>query len=192
MLLGIYSIRLILSISIIGFTIKIMDDYIDDDKSLTSNLFNEENKAILPYSLMFFSLSCLLDKNIAISYISSAYIIGMFHDFFSPLSFKIKGYQESIIIILINILFLSFMEFVTSIFIIFIIQIWDDIIDISKDKYYGNKSLALKFGVVEVLIFSMILFSISLKVKLIKTLISVTVFLSFEIIEILYIRKEEL
>lgn len=190
MFLDRYDITVIIAASITAFIIKLLDDYIDLDQSGFSHIVDKMGKGILPYSLILFSLSCLINREVTISLLAAAYIIGMTKDLNRELSFKLKGYHESVIILIIFGLFLGIYEMVSSLIIIFIIQLLDDIIDLKKDKYYNNKNLAINFGIVEVCLSSLIFFLVSIKIDLKKTLICIIIFILFQAIEFIIYRGE--
>lgn len=190
MFLDRYDITVIIAASITAFIIKLLDDYIDLDQSGFSHIVDKMGKGILPYSLILFSLSCLINREVTISLLAAAYIIGMTKDLNRELSFKLKGYHESVIILVTFGLLLGIYEMGSSLIIIFIIQLLDDIIDLKKDKYYNNKNLAVNFGIVEVCLSSLIFFLISIKIDLKKTLICIIIFILFQAIEFVIYRGE--
>lgn len=183
MLFGVFNVRIIGAVILTAFIIKLMDDYLDDDITFLRPLIKNMGKGILPYCIMFFSISCLLDAELSISLVSSAYIIGMLSDFNRRLTFKLRGYQESILIFIVLTLVLGFHEMVSSMLIIFITQLIDDIIDINKDSYYNNKNIAIKIGVVEAVLITFILALITFKISPIKLITCLSVFSLIEILE---------
>ena len=72
---------------------------------------------------------------------------------------------------------------ISSILIISSIQLIDDLIDMDKDRITQNKNYALKYGIVEVSIATIILFLIALFMSPNKTIISFLVFGVFQFIE---------
>ncbi len=183
MLFDVFSFNILGSVILTGITIKLIDDYLDNDKTIFSKIIENMGKGILPYSIIIFSISCLLNLETSVSLVSSAYIVGMISDFNRKLTFNLKGYEESILIFIILVIFLGFNEMVSSLIIIFITQLIDDIIDINKDKYYNNKNLAFKLGVVESILISVILVLITLKIDALKLVICLIVFLLIEFLE---------
>ncbi len=174
---------MILSIILSAIIIKLLDDYLDNDNSFLTPIINKMGKGILPYSLIFFSFSCLLNAQITISLVVCAYVIGMLNDIHRKLSFKLKGYEEALVVLIFSILFLGFLEIITSLLIILLVQLIDDIIDIKKDRFYNNNNLAIKFGKVEIITTSMILILILIKLDFKKAFVCLLVFSLFQYIE---------
>ncbi|MTI48125.1 hypothetical protein [Sporosalibacterium faouarense] len=189
MLLGLFDIKYIIAVLLTGVVIKLMDDYIDLDQEGDSFLVNNMNRGLLPYSLIILSMACSLDIKVTVSLISSAYMVGMFKDGNRKLSFKLKGYQESLIIAVIFSLLLGFHELLSSLVIISIIQLTDDIIDIRKDRYFNNKNFILEFGFIEVILLNLILILAALKLDFKKFIISIIVFFALQAIEFFFTKR---
>lgn len=191
MFLDLYNIKYIISIIITALVIKILDDYIDLDQTGFSSIVSNMKEGILPYTLIFFSLACLMNREITVSLFVSAYIIGMLKDFRRSLSFKLKGYHESFIIIIVFGCLIGFFEMLSSIIVILAIQFLDDIIDIRKDRYFNNKNIAIRIGIVEGLLGSLILVLISFRLDYFKTLVCIVVFSIFEILDYFMLSEEK-
>lgn len=178
-------VKLFFTFFLIGFVIKLVDDSIDvtDANRIFDKLLNNMQNGIIPYILVIFSISCLLDYKLTVSIFISSYIIGMFNDINRILSFKLKGYQEAIILFLIGIFFLGKSEMISSFLLVLIIQLLDDIIDLKNDKYYGRNNLCLKFGFLEVSVFLLILTLLLFKLSYIKLLFGMLIFLIFQLYE---------
>lgn len=183
MLFGVFNVKIVGAVILTAITIKLVDDYLDNDKSILSTIIGNMGRGILPYSIMIFSISCLFNVETSVSLVASAYIIGMLSDFNRKLSFSFTGYQESILIFGTIVLFLGLHEVLSSLLIIFITQLIDDIIDIDKDRYYNNKNLVLQIGVVEVVLISLILILVTFKLNPIKLIICLIVFSLIELLE---------
>ncbi|AOT72919.1 hypothetical protein [Geosporobacter ferrireducens] len=157
MSVGDYSVIFqLLTSFLIGIVIKLLDDYMDEE--LPQKLLSLEFKnAILPYSLILFSVAAALDTIYAVTLFSAAYILGMFFHMQQKLPTGFTALQESLIVLMVNLLIFSFRSILTSLLVIFFIQCIDDLMDRQWDKRMGHHNLANKFGVGEVAIFSVIL-----------------------------------
>lgn len=189
MLLGEYSvIYKILSSILLGGVVKILDDYLDDDANYEFiNL--SINKGVLPYCLMIFALSAAFNDEYAVTLFSSCYIVGMFHDFNLALPSKLKSYHEIIIVIILNALLYNLLSIITSLLVILLIQFVDDIRDIKWDKKYGFKNFALKFGKIETILLSLIIFIVLILSDMEKAFI---VLGSYIFIDFLFNKKQSL
>ncbi|AFS78532.1 putative membrane protein [Gottschalkia acidurici 9a] len=182
MFLNIYNLKLLVCISIISIIIKIIDNVVDNEGYVDESKLLPE-KGILPYVVIMMGVASMLNINITVSLIFSAYIVGMFENLNMTFLFSLKGYQESIIVAILGILFIGFNDMISSILVISSIQLIDDLIDMDKDRITQNKNYALKYGIVEVSIATIILFLIALFMSPNKTIISFLVFGVFQFIE---------
>lgn len=171
MFVGDYNIILQLTASIlVGIVIKLLDDYMDEE--LPPKLLSPELKnAILPYSLILFSVAAALDVLYAVTLFSAAYILGMFFHMQQKLPTGLTSLQESLIILAINFLMFPLRTVFTSLLVIFFIQCIDDLIDRQWDKRMGHHNLTNKFGTGEVIVFSAILSIIMILLDLRKFII---------------------
>ncbi|RKD34512.1 hypothetical protein [Thermohalobacter berrensis] len=183
MLSILYSIKYLLCVLLNAFIIKLMDDYIDSSNNLFTDFISKTKEGILPYSLLIFAIACLINVKLSASLFLSSYIVGMYGDFNRRLTLKLKGYQESLIILLIGIFLIGLMEMISSLLIIVTFQIIDDLIDYNKDKYFNCLNLAIKYGVIEVLIFACILILITIKLNYQKLIYCSIIFSVFQFIE---------
>ncbi|SCZ01075.1 hypothetical protein [Alkaliphilus peptidifermentans] len=172
-----------IAVLLIGFVIKWLDDEVDFkeeaaiDKKKLLNIFDCK----LPYCLLFLALAMMLDTYYSFSLFTAAYIIGMFQIPLQRLPFGLKSYQEIIILIIINTLFVPIDIFIHALILIFTIQLLDDIVDFNYDKKYSFKNYAVKFGKGEVIIFILILLVAAIMLNWINTLIilPVAIFINY-------------
>ncbi|WP_425447515.1 hypothetical protein [Dethiothermospora halolimnae] len=187
MFLKAYRVKMIVAIIFTAFVIKMIDDYIDDDNKLLKKLIYNMGTGVLPYGLIIFSMACLLDKEVSISLLFSAYIIGMFSDLNRKLSFKIKGYQEGVLVFLVGTLLIGLYPMISSFLIMLLLQLIDDIIDLKLDRMNNNSNLVDRFGLVEVILFSLIIVLILIKINIIKLIVCLIVFLVFAALEVFWV-----
>jgi len=163
----------ILAIFSIGIVIKLLDDEVDGDKKdkYSIDMLNELEQYKFPYGLIMLAFAMLLEKEYSFSLFSSAYMIGMFNFVNRKLPLKMKAYHEVIILIIINLGFISHAIFIHSFLIIILIQMLDDLLDMKHDSIYGYFNLANKYGKGEVLIISLILLTLSIMVSAANTIL---------------------
>ncbi|KXG76869.1 hypothetical protein [Thermotalea metallivorans] len=161
---------------LVGFSIKLMDDYIDEEKEMQSShsLVKQMGKGTLPYAMILTALAAGFHGEYAVTLTSACYIVGMFHHLNTKLLSGLRSYQESLLVMLINVYFFSFQAIFSSIIIILLIQIADDILDVEWDRKYGFKNYANQFGKGEAIIVTLILGVISIMFYLSKFLIVVS------------------
>ncbi|SES69825.1 hypothetical protein SAMN05660297_00290 [Natronincola peptidivorans] len=145
---------------LLGVVIKLLDDEVDEDtkdKIAESKIYANLSQYKLPYSLLFLSLAMLLQPHLVFSIFTSAYIIGMFYFPHQILPLKLKAYQEMIILILLNIIFIPPNIFAIAFLSILLIQFIDDLLDYQYDFKYGYKNYVNNLGLGEIVIASSIL-----------------------------------
>lgn len=169
----------------VGFVIKLLDDYIDGDSHFIYNHHLVENlgKAILPYSMIAFAIGAGFHVTYCVTLMSACYMVGMFHDLNMKLPTGLRGYQESTLLLLINMYLFSFESVMTSILIILLIQFIDDLVDQQWDKKYGYKNFANRFGKVEMIITSLIIIILLMLFDFPKLMI---VIFAYFMVQILY------
>ncbi|KYO64477.1 hypothetical protein [Thermovenabulum gondwanense] len=163
-----------LSLFFTGIVIKLMDDYLDEDKD---NLTNSKNlthilkKGILPYSLLLFSLAIIADINYSISIFMSSYITGMLYNVDVKSNLGITFRTEIIVVLLVGVFAFGVKEMCSSIFLIASVQLLDDYIDYETDKPF-KKGFAWKLGKTECLMVFIFCVLISLYLDYLKTIFS--------------------
>lgn len=174
----------------IGIVIKLLDDEVDRDSGIEGkyriNLINEINQYSFPYALLLLALAMLLEGHYSFSLFTSAYMIGMFNFFKRTLPTKMKAYQETMILIIINLILIPHRIFMNSFLVILLIQVLDDLIDADYDLKYGYFNLANKYGKGEMLIFSIILITISFMLSFLNTTL---ILLNWICINYLYLER---
>ncbi|SJZ60186.1 UbiA prenyltransferase family protein [Selenihalanaerobacter shriftii] len=164
----------LISILLTGFTIKLMDDYLDQeiDKLIgKKTLAGRLNKAVIPYALLLFSFAVALNSSWAISLFWASYILGMGYDLKNSLPTKLESYQESLFLLIISLLFVQFNQMVSSLLVIFNIQLIDDLIDYNNDMQAQRNNFIHILGRRQVILLIIIISSTSAYLALKKTLL---------------------
>ncbi|MGM0470741.1 MAG: hypothetical protein ACQEQI_00430 [Bacillota bacterium] len=122
----------ILAIFLTGISIKLMDDYLDQE---VDKLDNKETvalkweRAVLPYGLLALSLATALHRDWALSLFWASYILGMGYDPTRKLPTQLAAYQESLILLGLGVYLLPVPELISALLIIALVQLVDDLID---------------------------------------------------------------
>lgn len=188
MSLILFNIRTFFSIFLAAIAIKLIDDSLDKDGFLNDIISKNMGTGIVPYSILIFSFACILNNILPISLFLSSYIIGMFSDFNRKLTFKLKGYQESLIIGIIGIIIFGYGIMLVSFLIILVIQILDDLIDYKTDKKKCKYNLACKYGRIEVLVIALILILVIIVLNPLILCYCIIIFFIFQFLEFRYYR----
>lgn len=172
----IFNIFKAFSILLIGVVIKILDDYMDREiDAILGNKLNPllENSGVLPYTLLLFSIACILDVNTSVSLFLASYAVGMAGNLSATMPSSLYGYQESLAILILGPLVFGFKCFASSMSIIIVLQLLDDDLDYEKDRCLkSNWSYIL--GRVESRLLALIFFLASIYMDVFKTLVAVS------------------
>ncbi|HHY42220.1 MAG TPA: hypothetical protein GX514_05170 [Thermoanaerobacterales bacterium] len=170
----IFFLKKFFSVLIVGFAIKIMDDYIDQDIDVIKNepnLYIALEYGGLPYALLLLSLAAVMDLTAAISLFLSSFAVGMVGNLTVKMPSGLYGFFESIIVILLGIILFK-SEMLSSLFIMAAIQLWDDFLDYEKDNM-SKKNLAFLLGKVECLLLAIIFFLLTVFFDYVKAITSI-------------------
>ena len=170
----IFFLKKFFSVLIVGFAIKIMDDYIDQDIDVIKNepnLYIALEYGGLPYALLLLSLAAVIDLDAAISLFLSSFAVGMVGNLTVKMPSGLYGFFESIIVILLGIILFK-SEMLSSLFIMAAIQLWDDFLDYEKDNM-SKKNLAFLLGKVECLLLAIIFFLLTVFFDYVKAITSI-------------------
>ncbi|HHV19621.1 MAG TPA: hypothetical protein GXZ27_12410 [Thermoanaerobacterales bacterium] len=176
-----YIIKKILSVFFTGMVIKIMDDYLDQDIDFLQkdqNLFTVIEYGGLPYALILLSLAFVFDPVTSLSLFLGSFALGMAGDLTVKMPSGLYGYQESIIVTALGLLFLK-INMASSIFIMISIQLWDDYKDSDKDMI-NSKNWAFLLGKVECVLLTVIFFLLTFYLDYVKAISSI---ISMKVIE---------
>lgn len=168
-------LKMFFSIFFTGITIKMMDDFIDEDFDHLIGIFNltkELGPGIVSYILLIFSLAIVLNPKVATSLFFVSFSIGMVGNLTAKMPSGLYGYQESIIVLILALFLSGTKEVFSSLFLITAIQLWDDYLDYTGDKY-SSKNWAFILGKTECFILGLLNFLASLYLDYIKAILGI-------------------
>ncbi len=184
-----------LGIYFTGIVIKLMDDYLDlkeDKLNEEFNFFYLLHKGILPYTLIIFFIALSFNFNEALTLFSSSYIIGMGYEWKTKYSSGLKGWQESIIIMIITIYFTSFHKFFLSFIFILSAQLIDDLIDFNNELTNFKNTVNI-FGltptIILILIFILFLYKIDYILIIYYFSALFSLYLTFLLFKLYYLKR---
>lgn len=176
-----------------GLVIKLVDDFLDEDldklegKTTISIIWH---KAVLPYSLLIFSVAVLLDRELAISLFLASYLVGMSKDLKQRWLPGLNSWQEILILGILGCIVLPVWIFLGSVFLMLMVQLMDDLLDYSRDRYSFSKNLVFRLGQLETVI---LLFLTGVLAIIILPLETICVIISFpQIIYLLEVKGARL
>lgn len=162
-----------LAIFFCGLSIKMMDDFLDQEYDLLCDkktLVQKLDKATLPYSLLLLMVALVLNPSLAGSLFLASYIVGMGKDLFYFLPSRLPSYGEMILGLLLGISLFGFLEMTTSLAVVYLVQLLDDLHDYFNEKERIGSNLVERLGKVECILLTVIFFFLSLIFSLEKTL----------------------
>lgn len=157
-----------------------MDDCIDQefDRLVGSpNIAIPIGSGVLSYSILIYSLACVLDAKTAVSLFLSSFSLGMTGNLFIKMPSGLRGYQESLLTSALGIILFK-RQMIASLLLMASIQLFDDYFDYDNETF-SKKNWAFILGKVECFLIAMILFFISL---LIDQIIAISAGISWLII----------
>lgn len=132
----IFSLSKGFSILLTGIVIKILDDSLDREiDEISGRSINPliTGKGTMPYTLLILSLACVLDVETSAGLFMAGYALGMSWNLTAIMPSGVRGYQESIGIIILGCLVFGLSSFLSSVFIVATLQLLDDDIDYFQD-----------------------------------------------------------
>ena len=149
----------------IGIVIKLMDDFLDKK---IDNILDKHNYAlilknsILPYTILLTILALYLNMKEGITFFAASYVLGMTKDYDKKLPTNVFAWQESLIVFIFSIIYISFLDTIYAIILIFLLQLIDDLIDLKDDNYINEFNYIELMGTTPGIILMIILILISL------------------------------
>ncbi len=137
---------------------------------LMKQLFARIRPRYFSCCVLILSVAMLLDAYHSFTLLTSAYILGSIK-IHENTSFKLKPYQEAVIIIIVSLLLAPAPIFLHSLLMMLILQLGDDLLDLEYDLMYGYCNHALKYGRIEVALVIGILLISGTMISWINTLI---------------------
>lgn len=141
-----------LAVIFCGLAIKLTDDWIDQEED---KLAGQKNWAAIIgmgtmlYAILLLILAAAIRAEVSLPLFLASYVVGMFHDLTSQFPLGLSGWQESLVIFIISILFFGFEVTVFSLFFITAVQFFDDWYDLRSDLMGGQRNYAVRLGKME-------------------------------------------
>lgn len=155
----------LIGIVLAGIAIKCMDDLLDieyDQCVGRQTLAAKLGKATLPYALLLLGIGVYLAKDYALVLFLASYAIGMGHDLHEKMPTKLPGWAEGLVAGVIGMILAGPLTMIWGLMMIGGIQFLDDLMDIYKDTQSGQRNAAVRFGVVEITLLTVICFLVAI------------------------------
>ncbi|MDB5083668.1 MAG: hypothetical protein JWN30_554 [Bacilli bacterium] len=161
-----------LCILLIGITIKLMDDWLDqefDECVGKKTVARKLGKSALPYSLLLAVLSAVVNPPLAISLFLASYSVGMAFQFTDRMPTGLPGYGEAAISFVVGCCLIGVPLMGWGIVMMLTVQLLDDILDSKLDKQSGQQNFVVKVGIVEGSLLFFLLFVSSILLNAFET-----------------------
>lgn len=142
--------RMFFSTVLCSFAIKLLDDYLDQEIDTACgehNWINYLGEGAVAYSLPFLAISVALHPGIGVSLFLASWTVGMYRDLHVKYPSRLRGWQESAIVMAAGFYFAGWDTMTFSLLIAAAVQLSDDIIDRYTDQATGIRNLAHQWGV---------------------------------------------
>jgi 4-hydroxybenzoate polyprenyltransferase len=162
----------------VGLAIRLMDDFLDAALDLRQGLQTPAHRfgsASLPYALAGLSVGSLLAPRLAATLFLGAYAVGMASDPTRALPSGLRGYQESLLAMLIGTLGAGPMLMTWAMTMMIAIQALDDLVDLRIDKHTGGRNWCHLYGTGEVMLCGLLCVAIGASLSLMLTLLTLIV-----------------
>ncbi|MDR3563516.1 MAG: hypothetical protein P4N59_19065 [Negativicutes bacterium] len=165
MLSGMFdTVAAVLAVFLCCIAVKLTDDYLDKDmdrRAGRSNWATRLGPCSMVYAMIILCLAVTLNPQISASLFIACYIIGMFNDLGTLLPSGMRGWQESLLVLLLGFLFIGWHLLLFSLLFIAAVQLFDDYIDMRTDRLCGQRNMACRFGSVECLTLCLLFLSVA-------------------------------
>ncbi|MCE5286677.1 MAG: hypothetical protein LLG02_12635 [Pelosinus sp.] len=135
-----------------GAAVKLSDDFLDKEMDIRSG---QHNWALtLGSGALFYAIICLiaaagLNSQVSLPLFLASYIVGMFNDYQHIFPSRLTGLQESLLVLVLGVCLFGLNSMLFSLSFILAIQLFDDCLDIHRDKLAGYRNWAYRFGLAE-------------------------------------------
>jgi len=174
-----------LSLCLMGFAIKMMDDYLDGEYDLCQGrhtLSIRLGRASLPYALIAAILGTYFNPSIAVAVFCGSYAVGMFTTWQEKLPTRLPAYAEIAIAASVSWILTGWQIAFWGLSMMAVVDWLDDIVDYSRDKINGSRNIALRIGIIETLL--LLLFALFIAVFL-NAKLTVFCFLTLTILTVI-------
>jgi len=152
---------IVLAVFLCCFAVKLIDDFLDKEIDLSCGRCNWADRlgpGAMVYAVLLLSLAACLNSRVSLPLFFASYIIGMFNDMGTTLPSQLTGWQESLLVTTLGVIFFDFHIVLFALLFVASVQFFDDYLDMRSDRLCGQRNLACRFGPVVCLAGALILF----------------------------------
>ncbi|NLN17447.1 MAG: hypothetical protein GX182_09070 [Firmicutes bacterium] len=138
-----------LCILLVGLAIKLMDDCLDEPMQ---DLADCCQQGAIAYALLALATAAAIASDTACSLFFAAYILGMAGDATRPLASRLRGWEESLLVLGIGLASVGWRPLLAATSTLAAVQLYDDFADVAVDARLGRVNLVRKWGYTECLL----------------------------------------
>lgn len=148
-----------ISVILSALSIKLIDDYLDQDidrHAGRKNLATFLGNGSVVYATLLLCIAAALNATVSMALFFSSYVVGMFTQWNSTFSSRLKGWQEILIVSVLGLVLFGWKIMTFCLLFVFTIQLIDDYVDEYSDKQAGYCNLVHRIGKLECLLIASI------------------------------------
>ncbi|MCX7781780.1 MAG: hypothetical protein N2491_12900 [Negativicutes bacterium] len=141
-----------LAVALCSAAVKLLDDFLDQDIDLSTGRKNWAEflgRGTMVYASLLLSFAASIHTSAAISLFLACYAVGMFSSLTKRLPSSLRGWQESLFVLLAGMYFFGWKQMLFSLSFVVAVQLIDDIIDYRSDASSGQRNWAHRLGILE-------------------------------------------
>lgn len=145
-------VKIMIAVIFCSAAVKLADDYLDKDLDINTGRNNWADfigNGTMVYAMMLLVLAAGMNAAVSMPLFLASYIVGMFNDMKSIFPSHLNGFQESLLVMLLGIIFFGWNLMCFAVFFILALQLFDDCLDVHIDSITGQRNFAHRFGVTE-------------------------------------------
>lgn len=153
------SVATLFCLILVGATIKLMDDYLDAEYDICRGkhtLAMKWSRATLPYALALLLVAAYLNLSVAVAVFLGSYAVGMLTSWRQKLPTKVPAFVEMMAALVLSVLLVGWQMALWGVALMAMFDWVDDIVDMMGDRRSGQQNMALKIGVVETSLLTLI------------------------------------
>lgn len=147
--------KIMIAVIFCSAAVKLVDDYLDRDIDINAgrnNWAESIGNGSMVYAMLLLVIAAGINASVSMPLFLASYIVGMFNDLKSIFPSRLNGFQESLLIMLLGILFFGWNLMFFAVLFILSLQLIDDCLDAHTDRITGQRNFAHHLGVIECVI----------------------------------------
>ncbi|SDF56032.1 hypothetical protein [Sporolituus thermophilus] len=145
----------VVAVVLCAAAVKLVDDFLDQELDRIAGRTNWSEflgSGAMVYAIILIVFAACINASVSLPLFLASYIVGMFINLDHNFPTRLKGWQESLIVFGLGVLFFEWSNMVFSLLFILGVQLVDDCLDIYNDRRAGYHNWAYRLGIMECLL----------------------------------------